>query len=489
MYPLKAVSTSIFNELNSIFLPRNVAVIGASPQDNYTWSLIGTRIRERLFFVNPNYKEVLDRKSYASILDIDAPIDYAVIAVPARFVLGAVSDCIGKGVKGVHIFTSGFSETGLPGGVRLEKELADMARGKIRVIGPNCMGSYCPKSGLSFNPASTNVEGSIGVVCQSGTFAQMFVYAGRSMNIKISKMVSYGNAVDLDCPDFLEYLADDPDTGVIALYMEGIKDGRRLRSALEYASGKKPLVALKGGVTGAGGRVAASHTGSLAGTGQTWSSMFRQSGVVQVDDIDDLMNTTVALGSSRAPAGTGVAIVTYSGGFAVVQSDMCVKAGLQVPQFSRAAIDKLRAFVPAAGTMIGNPLDSWQLYYRYSGEGRLSDVLRIVSGEKPIHSIILQFDVIRFMTMMWAEGTEEKLRTIASDFLAGCRYARDEAGKLVMIAIYLDPYTDNETERRLSVLLKKMCEEEGFAVCSSLKEAIRVVSYMCRYAAIKENRR
>jgi len=486
---LNAVGTSKFNELDSIFLPRNVAVIGASPLDNYTWSLLGTKIQDRLFFVNPNYEEVVGRKSYASILDIDAPVDYAVIAVPARFVLSAVSDCISKGVRGVHIFTSGFSETGLPEGIRLEKELAELARGKIRIIGPNCMGLYCPKSGLSFNPASTNVEGSIGVICQSGTFAQMFVYAGRSMNVKISKMVSYGNAVDLDCPDFLEYLADDPDTSVIALYIEGIRDGKRLRAALEYAAGKKPLVALKGGVTGAGGRVAASHTGSLAGAGETWATMFKQSGVVQVDDIDDLMNATVAMSSSRAPAGTGVAIVTYSGGFAVVQSDMCVKAGLQVPQFSKKAIAELRKFVPAAGTMIGNPLDSWQLFYRFSGEGRLSDVLRIVSGEEPIHTIILQFDIIRFMTMMWSERTEEHLRAIAADFLAGCRYARDEAGRLVIIAIYLDPYTDNEMERRLSVLLKKMCEEEGFPVCPSLKEAIRTVSYMCRYATLQDNRR
>ena len=217
--------------------------------------------------------------------------------------------------------------------------------------------------------------------------------------------------------------------------------------------------------------------------------MFKQSGVVQVDDIDDLLNATIAMSSSQPPSGTGVAIITYSGGFAVVQSDMCVKAGLQVPQFSKKAIAELRKFVPAAGTMIGNPLDSWQLFYRFSGEGRLSDVLRIISGEKQIHTIILQFDIIRFMTMMWREGTEEKLMAIAADFLAGCRYARDQAGRLVMIAIYLEPYTDNEMERRLSVLLKKMCEEQGFVVCSSLKEAIRTVSYMCRYATIKDNRR
>ncbi|MFA5064439.1 MAG: CoA-binding protein [Dehalococcoidia bacterium] len=480
------MNTARFEELNSIFFPRNTAIIGASPSDNYTYSLLATKMRDRLYFVNPNYQEVLGRKSYANIMDIDVPIDYAVIAVPVRFALSAVSDCIKKGVKGVHLFTSGFSETGLPEGIKREKELADMARGKIRIIGPNCMGSYCPKSGLSFNPASTNVEGNIGVISQSGTFAQLFIYAGKSMNMKISKMVSYGNAVDLDCPDFLEYLADDPDTSVIALYIEGIRDGKRLRSALEYAAGKKPLVALKGGVTEAGGRVASSHTGSLAGTAQIWSTMFSQSGAVQVDDIDDLLNTTITMDLSRVPSGNGVAIVTYSGGFAVVQSDMCVKAGLQVPQFSRKAIDELRRFVPAAGTMIGNPLDSWQLFYRFAGEGRLSDVLRIVAGEKQIHSIILQFDIIRFMTLMWGDGTEEKLRAIAEDFLAGCRFARDEAGRLVIITVAIDAYTDNEAERRMTLLAKKMCEEAGFPVAASLREAIRAVSYMYKYAAIKK---
>lgn len=480
------MNTSKFQELNSIFFPRNTAIIGASPTDGYTYALLATKMRDRLYLVNPNYQEVLGRKSYASVLDIDAPIDYAVIAVPVRFALSAVSDCIKKGVKGVHLFTSGFSETGLPEGIKREKELADMARGRIRIIGPNCMGSYCPKSGLSFNPASTNVEGNIGVISQSGTFAQLFVFAGRTMNMKISKMVSYGNAVDLDCPDFLEYLADDPDTSVIALYIEGIRDGRRLRSALEYAAAKKPVVALKGGVTGAGGRVASSHTGSLAGTGETWSTMFRQSGVVQVDDIDDLLNTTNAMDLSRVPSGNGVAIVTYSGGFAVVQSDMCVKAGLQVPQFSLKAVDELRTFVPAAGTMIGNPLDSWQLFYRHSGEGRLSDVLRIVAGEKQIHSIILQFDIIKFMTMMWGNGTEEKLRAIAEDFLVGCRFARDEAGRMVIITVAIDAYTDNEAERRMTLLAKKMCEDAGFPVAASLREAIRAVSYMYKYAAIKK---
>ncbi len=233
------------------------------------------------------------------------------------------------------------------------------------MIGPNCMGIYCPRSGLSFNPGSKLIEGHIGVISQSGTFAQGFIHAGRSRNVNISKMVSYGNAIDLDCPEFLTYMADDPDTRVIALYVEGVKEGGPVRAALEYAASRKPVIVLKGGMTKQGGRVASSHTGALAGSGETWATLFRQTGVVQVDDFEDLVNTVIALNDSPLPGGNGVSIVTYSGGFSVVQSDMCIKAGLEVPQLSPAAVKELREFVPASGTMIGNPLDAWQLFYKY----------------------------------------------------------------------------------------------------------------------------
>ena len=482
------MKTSKFDQLDRIFLPRSAAVIGASPRDGFANTLVRTKIGDRLFMVNPNYQEILGKKSYASILDVEDPIDYAVIAVSSQLVIGAVRECIEKGLKAVHVFASGFSETGLEEGIKLEKELASLAKGKIRLIGPNCMGIYCPKSGLSFNTAATNEEGSIGVISQSGTFAQMFNYFERSMNMKISKLVSYGNAVDLDCPDFLEYLADDPYTSVIALYIEGTRQGTRLHSALKYAAGKKPVAALKGGVTREGGRVASSHTGTLAGTGETWSAMFRQSGAIQVEDIDDLMNTTVALSSSPPPGGKGVSIITYSGGFSVVQSDMCVKAGLEVPQFSKEAVGELRKIVPVAGTMMGNPLDAWQMFYRYSGnESRLADVFRIIAAEKHIHSIILQFDVIKFMVRMWGGQAGEQLEVIARNFLEGCRYARDEAGKLVLITVYLDPYTDHEQERQLSFFLKKLCQSQDFPVYPTLNEAIRTVAYMYRYSIIRQD--
>jgi len=483
------MNTKVIANLDEVFLPRSVAVVGSSPKEFYTFSLMMGKLRDRFYPVNPNYQEIHGIKCHASILDIAEPVDYVILDLPARYVLKTVDECIQKGVKCIHAFTSGFSETGLPEGIQLEKQLAALIRGKVRMIGPNCMGIYCPKSGLSFNSTSTRIEGHIGVISQSGTFAQAFVHAEKSRNVSVSKVVSYGNAIDLDCPDFLTYLADDPDTHVIALYVEGVKEGGPIRAALEYAAARKPVVALKGGITRQGGRVASSHTGALAGSGETWATLFRQTGVAQVDDFDDLLNTVIALSDCPLPKGNGVSIITYSGGFSVVQSDMCIRAGLEVPQFSPAAVAELREFVPASGTMVGNPLDTWQLFYKYGeNEKSLKDVFRIIASEKDVHSILLQFDVIRFMISMWGDKVEERLKVVADRILEGCLYARDEKGKLVIISIFQDPYSENELERKLSMALKKRCEAEGFPVFPTLNEAVRTVSNIYSYTQIRRGK-
>lgn len=477
------------NQLDHVFFPRNVAVIGASPTEFYVKAMMLSNMRDRLYMVNPNYNEVEGRKCYASVLDIEGPVDYAILNLPARFVLKAVEDCISKGVKVVHSYTAGFGETGLEEGIRLEKELAALVKGRIRLVGPNCMGIYCPKSGLSFNSDATNEPGHIGVISQSGSFAQAFVYAGRTRNVKISKMVSYGNAVDLDCPDYLEYMADDPDTNMIALYIEGISDGRRLLQALRYAAQKKPVFALKGGVTSLGGRVANSHTGALAGSGETWATVFKQSGVVQVNDINDLINISESLNDSPLPGGRGVSIITYSGGFSVVQSDMCAKAGLDVPKFSPTAVKRLMEFMPTSGTQLGNPLDSWHLFYRWEDkDNAIVDVFKIISNEEDIHSIIVQFDVISYMVFMWRDLFEERYEKVIGKLLEGCRYAREVKGKPVFISMSPDPYSEEMKARIHSIKFKKLCEKEGIPVLPSLHEAVNTIAYIYQYTGVREKR-
>jgi acyl-CoA synthetase (NDP forming) len=201
-----------------VFNPRAVAVIGASNDDGFSRALMSTKIKDNLFLINPRYKELYGKRCYDSILNIEDGIDYVVIAVPTLLVPKVLAECVEKGVEAVHIYTAGFSETGLEERKILENEVKKISRGKVSVIGPNCMGIYCPKSGLTFFPDASAEEGSVGVISQSGTFAVEFLSTGKLRNIKFSKVVSYGNAIDLDCPDFLEYLAHDPETEVIALY-------------------------------------------------------------------------------------------------------------------------------------------------------------------------------------------------------------------------------------------------------------------------------
>jgi acyl-CoA synthetase (NDP forming) len=327
-------------------------------------------------------------------------------------------------------------------------------------------------------------EGSVGVISQSGTFAEQFLSVGSLRNVKFSKVVSYGNAIDLDCPDFLEYLANDPETEAVALYIEGTRNGKHLRAAMTEAARLKPVVALKGGVTEHGRRAASSHTGSLAGSPEIWSSLFRQAGVIQVEDFDELLGTTLALSCVPFPAGKGTAIVTNSGGFSVLETDLCVKAGLEVPQFTQETIVELRKMVPIAGTSINNPLDAWPIFYNVPGTtGTLADAIKTLSRDENIHSIVLHFDEVRYLRQVLGRGFEDFLKELVEIMVQGCRYARDEMGKTVMVCVSLDAYSEDEEDRRYHLLAKKAFEHDQFPVYPALGASIKALANLYRYKA------
>ncbi len=471
-------------EFERMFHPETVAVIGASDHDGFSQALMSTKLRDSLFLVNPKYKTLHGKRCYASILDIEDGADYVVIAVPALNVSEVLADCVTKGVKTAHVFTAGFSETGLHERKLLEDEVKEIARGRINLIGPNCMGIHCPRSGLAFIPDASTGEGSVGVISQSGTFAEQFLSIGKLRNIRFSKVVSYGNAIDLDCPDFLEYLAHDRETEVIALYMEGTKNGDRLKATITEAAGLKPVVALKGGVTSDGRRAASSHTGSLAGSPEIWSSLFRQAGVIQVENFDELLDATLALSCARLPAGKGTAIITNSGGFSVLETDLCAKAGLEVPQFTEKTTSELRKMVPVAGTSINNPLDAWPIYYNLPGKpGTLADAIRILSHDRNIHSIVLHFDEVSYLRRVLGDAVEDLLRDLIKVMVEGCRYARDAMGKTVMVCVALDAYSEDEEDRRYHLLAKKAFEDERFPVYPALGASIKALFNLYRYSS------
>jgi acyl-CoA synthetase (NDP forming) len=471
-------------ELDRIFHPGTVAVIGASHSDGFSQALMNTKLRDSLFLVNPRYQELHGRRCYSSILDVEVGVDYVIVAVPASLVPQVLAECVEKGTKVAHVFTAGFSETGMEEREVLEDEVRNMAKGKVSLIGPNCMGICCPKSGLAFAPDVLVEEGSVGVISQSGTFAEQFLSVGSPRNVKFSKVVSYGNAIDLDCPDFLEYLANDPETEAIALYIEGTRNGKRLRAAIAEAARLKPVVALKGGVTEHGRRAASSHTGSLAGSPEIWSSLFRQAGAIQVEDFDELLNTALALSCVQPPSGKGTAIITNSGGFSVLETDVCAKAGLEVPQFTQETIIELRKMVPIAGTSINNPLDAWPVFYNVPGTtGTLADAIKTVSRDSNIHSIVLHFDEVRYLRQVLGQAFEDFLKELVEIMMQGCRYARDEMGKTVMVCVSLDAYSEDQEDRRYHLLAKKAFERDQFPVYPVLGASIKALANLYRYKA------
>ncbi|HSR11494.1 MAG TPA: CoA-binding protein, partial [Thermodesulfobacteriota bacterium] len=465
--------------------PRSVAVIGASPHDLATLAHLNTKIRDHLFLINPNYTEIRGRRCHPRIVDVQGDVDYAIVIVAARLVPQILEECIQKRVKVAQIYTAGFSETGDPERIALEKRIQETAAGRIRIIGPNCFGVYCPRSGLAIVPESPEEEGHIGVVAQSGSVVESFSYFARTKGLRFSKVVSYGNAVDLDAPDFLELLARDPDTKIIAFYIEGTRNAGRLKRSLAVAAGRKPVIAIKGGLTDDGMRAARSHTASMTGTPEMWKSLFRQTGVVQVDSFDEMVNAVMAFSRCPLPRGKGVSLITNSGGFSVIQTDLCRKAGLEMPAFSPETVKTLRSLVPAAGTSIGNPLDAWPMYYNISDSGNLREIIKVVSSDRKIHSVIFQFDQFRYLRRALGEGVGAHMEKLIPLMVEGCRAARDEEGKPVAACISLDAYLEDEEDRRYNLRIKSAFDEAGFPVYSNLDAAMRVVSNLYRYTQRK----
>ena len=291
-----------------IFYPRSIAVIGVSSRGNVFGSGILNALEAigyegSIYAVNPKGGEFKGRKLYRSVHEIPEPIDFAVIAVPAEHVPKALEECRLKGAAGAEILSSGFSEMGTPEGSRLEKEIKDICSLGIRVVGPNCFGIYCPGSGLTLLPGPdlSRESGPVGFVSQSGGMSIDFAHIGKWMGIGFSKVVSFGNGADLRETELLAYLGDDPETKVIAMYIEGVEDGASFFSVLRDVAAKKPVIINKGGLSEAGGRAVASHTASMGGSHKIWQAVLNQSGAIQVGDLWEMAE--VCLAFSLLPEG------------------------------------------------------------------------------------------------------------------------------------------------------------------------------------------
>ena len=347
--------------LDKMFHPDSIAVVGASSSASDTgWvrRLLDFGYKGEIYPINPKVNENQGLKAYPSVRDVPNPIEYTILNIPAHLVPQAMRDCVAKGVKFVHCFAAGFSESGSEEGRRLEAEITKIARDSgIRLIGPNCMGIYCPVSGMTFGEDFPKEQGRIAMVSQSGAEASRLIFLCQDVNLYFSKVVNYGNAADLDAPELLEYLAQDEETDFIALYIEGIKDEQRFMSAVKQCMKKKPVVILKAGLTKNGATVAAFHTASVTGSQAMWDDFLKQTGAIPAQTMDEVADILQGLTRIHKLKGRRVAIIGRGGGIGVVATDSCERSGLIVPPFSRETHEKLLKIRSDAGAMLRNPVE------------------------------------------------------------------------------------------------------------------------------------
>ncbi len=357
------MDTTLKRQLDRIFKPRSVAVMGVSSRiDNpgtlLLRSLMDMEFSGPLYPVNPKYDEILGLKCYPSVSEIPQPPDLVILSIPPKAVPAALEDCARAGVTGCIVNTAGFSELGTSEGLELERKVRKvLERTGIRIIGPNCMGVYSSKGRLATFAGQKSSDGKIGCISQSGSIVNFLYILGLERGIQFSKMVSSGNELDLNCTDFLEYFAEDDEVEIIVSYFEQIRDPRRfLKIALEL-KGKKPLLIWKAGLTERGRKAAASHTGAMAGSPQIWEAVRKQAGIVSVSDLADAINITAMFAHLRKPRGRKVCVISPPGGVAVNTADMVEQSGLVMADLSQETIANLREILPKEGTAVGNPVD------------------------------------------------------------------------------------------------------------------------------------
>jgi len=349
--------------LDEIFHPQSIAIFGASNNPDshgyrYTHHLLDYGYRGKIYPVNPKYPEILGIKAYPSIRDIPSTVDYVICCVASSGVLEMLEDCPQKGVKCVHLFTGRFSETGRREEVDLEHEVLKRARQyDIRLIGPNCLGLYHPREGISFMHDLPKEPGSVGLFSESGGGAGFFVHLASLRGICFSKVISGGNAIDLNECDYLDYFAQDPETKVILLYLEGVKDGKRFFNSLRQVSSTKPVIILKGGRGESGMRMAASHTAALSGSMKIWDTAVAQAGAIATQSFDELADLAVSFYFLSPIKGTKVGISGGGGGHSVLGADECEAGGLDVIPLPAEIREELKSKGSSIWDWIGNPVD------------------------------------------------------------------------------------------------------------------------------------
>jgi acetyltransferase len=349
-------------QLDAVFRPEAVAVVGATDRPGSVgrtimWNLVSSPFGGTVFPVNSRRPSVLGIKAYPSVSEVPARVDLAVIVAPAPAVPGIIGECVEAGVEGAIIISAGFRETG-PEGVELEERVLEEARrGRMRIVGPNCLGVMKPPAGFNATFAGAIARpGNVALLSQSGALLTAILDQSFMENVGFSALVSVGTMMDVGWGDLIYYLGDDPQTKSIVVYMESVGDARSFLSAAREVALTKPIIVIKAGRTEAAGKAAASHTGSLTGSDEVLDAAFSRSGVLRVDEISELFEMAEVLGKQPRPKGPRLTILTNAGGPAVLATDALIGNGGELAGISEETMDALNDFLPAPWSH-GNPVD------------------------------------------------------------------------------------------------------------------------------------
>lgn len=348
--------------LSSIFLPETVAVIGATDKPGSVgrtllWNLVSNPFGGTIFPVNPKHHSVMGIKAYPNIAAVPEPVDLAVIATPAPTIPQIIQECVEAGVKSAVIVSAGFKEIGAAG-IELERQILEKARaGRLRIIGPNCLGIMNPHTGLNATFASTIARpGKVGFISQSGALCTSILDWSLRENVGFSAFISIGSMLDVGWGDLIYYLGDDPHTQSIVIYMESIGDARSFLSAAREVALTKPIIVIKAGRTEAAAKASASHTGAMTGSDEVLDAAFRRCGVLRVTRISELFNMAEVLAKQPRPKGPRLTIVTNAGGPGVLATDFLISTGGELAELSEETIAELDRFLPRFWSH-GNPID------------------------------------------------------------------------------------------------------------------------------------
>ncbi len=473
-------------EMEAAFYPRTVAMVGISSaaKRGSPWSPGGASFigsfeqlgyKGRIFPVNPKVTEILGYKCYPSVSAIPEHIDLVIMAVPRTEAPAVLEDCAKAGAKNIHMFTAGFEETGEKEGFELAAKVREIiARGGLRVIGPNCMGLYVPEAGIGTFANLPARSGPVSFISQSGGHLNWYSHYGQDYGLWFSKCVSFGNAYALDSTDYLEYIGPDPRTGMICMYLEGIKDGRKLRRQVAEINRTKPVIIWKSGLTDQGARAVASHTASLAGQAAVWGGFFRQTGAVQVNSLEEMADMAMTFLYVKPLAGNRAAVLGLGGGTSVAAADECSREGLLVPPLTETTQVELGKFISSAGTSIRNPLDTGLVFRDITN---LTRELELVAADPNIDMMI----AMPHMDMTRNAAADQVNKVL--DYLIKC--AREPLHGKPLVIVF-QSFADDPWETQLRARLNVELPQKGVPVYRSLERAARALARFAEYHRVRK---